>query len=138
MFVFNERIAEEQAVPAWGARGPEFKSRRPDQIITCQSLTELRQFSKESLNRLLGLQVVLVSDERLVPLNRIVGHVSDTFAYAYDFGDDWQHDILLEAKRLSPQYADEPARNTLRCPCRRFGPDAAKCLAFGMTVSRTA
>ena len=38
-----------------------------------------------------------VIDEKLVPLNRIVAHVGDTFEYAYDFGDDWQHDILLEA-----------------------------------------
>lgn len=38
-----------------------------------------------------------VSDERLVPLNRVVKSVGDTFVYAYDFGDNWRHDILLEA-----------------------------------------
>lgn len=38
-----------------------------------------------------------VIDERGVPLNRILDRVGDTFAYAYDFGDGWQHDILLEA-----------------------------------------
>lgn len=38
-----------------------------------------------------------VLDERLVPLNRIADHVGKTFVYAYDFGDGWQHDILLEA-----------------------------------------
>jgi hypothetical protein len=44
------------------------------------------------------------SDERLVPLNRIVGRVGDTFDYVYDFGDDWRHEILLEAILLpSPE-----------------------------------
>lgn len=38
-----------------------------------------------------------VIDERLVPLNRIVDRVGDSFEYVYDFGDDWHHDILLEA-----------------------------------------
>ncbi len=38
-----------------------------------------------------------VSDERLVPLNRIVSRVGDTFDYIYDFGHDWRHEILLEA-----------------------------------------
>jgi hypothetical protein len=41
-----------------------------------------------------------VSDERLVPLNRIVDRVGDTFEYVYDFGDDWRHEILLEAIML--------------------------------------
>ena len=38
-----------------------------------------------------------VMDERVVPLNRIMDHAGATIAYNYDFGDDWQHDILLEA-----------------------------------------
>ncbi len=38
-----------------------------------------------------------VIDERGVPLNRIVDRVGDTLVYAYDFGDGWQHDTLLEA-----------------------------------------
>jgi hypothetical protein len=38
-----------------------------------------------------------VIDERLVPLNRIVDRVGDSLQYVYDFGDDWHHDILLEA-----------------------------------------
>lgn len=36
-------------------------------------------------------------DERLVPLNRIVDRVGETFEYVYDFGDNWRHDVLLEA-----------------------------------------
>lgn len=38
-----------------------------------------------------------VIDEKGVPLNRIIDRVGDTFVYAYDFGDDWQHDVLLDA-----------------------------------------
>ncbi|MCZ2149651.1 MAG: plasmid pRiA4b ORF-3 family protein [Bryobacterales bacterium] len=38
-----------------------------------------------------------VIDEKGVPLSRIVDRVGDTFVYSYDFGDDWQHDVLLEA-----------------------------------------
>ncbi|MCL5742562.1 MAG: plasmid pRiA4b ORF-3 family protein [Acidobacteria bacterium] len=38
-----------------------------------------------------------VIDERHVPLNRIVDRVGDSFEYVYDFGDDWRHDVLLEA-----------------------------------------
>jgi hypothetical protein len=38
-----------------------------------------------------------VIDEKTVPLNRIVDRVGDRFEYVYDFGDDWKHDVLLEA-----------------------------------------
>jgi hypothetical protein len=38
-----------------------------------------------------------VIDEKPVLLNRIVDRVGDSFEYVYDFGDDWHHDILLEA-----------------------------------------
>lgn len=38
-----------------------------------------------------------VMDEKGVPLHRVIERVGDSFVYAYDFGDDWQHDILLEA-----------------------------------------
>lgn len=41
-----------------------------------------------------------VIDEKGVPLNAISARVGDTFVYAYDFGDDWQHDVLLEARLL--------------------------------------
>jgi hypothetical protein len=49
-----------------------------------------------------------VVDERLVPLNRVVDHVGDTFDYAYDFGDDWRHEILLEAIQLPDAEAFYP------------------------------
>lgn len=49
-----------------------------------------------------------VSDERLVPLNRIVARVGDTFEYVYDFGDDWRHGILLEAILLPEADASYP------------------------------
>ena len=31
-----------------------------------------------------------------VPLSRWLKHAGDTMAYTYDFGDDWQHEIVLE------------------------------------------
>lgn len=51
---------------------------------------------------------VKVTDEKLVPLNRIVDHVGDRFEYAYDFGDGWQHEILLEAILLADAEAFYP------------------------------
>lgn len=39
-------------------------------------------------------------DERGVPLNRIAERAGDTFTYVYDFGDNWWHDVLLEAMLL--------------------------------------
>jgi hypothetical protein len=43
---------------------------------------------------LFGLKV---NDERRIPLNRIVNGVGERFDYVYDFGDNWRHQILLEA-----------------------------------------
>ena len=51
-----------------------------------------------------------VSDERPVPLNRISGRVGDSFEYIYDFGDNWRHEIVLEAILLP-----EPAAFYPRC-----------------------
>jgi hypothetical protein len=36
------------------------------------------------------------SDERKVTLGELVGGVGDRFRYTYDFGDDWQHDVVIE------------------------------------------
>jgi hypothetical protein len=49
-----------------------------------------------------------VVDEKLVPLNRIIHHVGETFLYRYDFGDDWHHDIVLEAIMLAEPDAVYP------------------------------
>ena len=38
-----------------------------------------------------------VIDERQVPLGQVVPRVGTQFAYLYDFGDSWEHDLLLEA-----------------------------------------
>jgi hypothetical protein len=37
-----------------------------------------------------------VIDERRVPLGQVVPRVGTQFAYLYDFGDNWEHDLLLE------------------------------------------
>ncbi len=38
-----------------------------------------------------------VIDERRKRLRDVVSQVGTQFVYAYDFGDDWRHDLLLEA-----------------------------------------
>jgi len=38
-----------------------------------------------------------VIDERRERLRDVVSQVGTPFVYAYDFGDDWRHDLLLEA-----------------------------------------
>jgi hypothetical protein len=36
-------------------------------------------------------------DERRVRLSQVLASVGDKIRYTYDFGDDWEHDIILEA-----------------------------------------
>lgn len=36
-------------------------------------------------------------DESAVALAQVAGAVKDTVVYVYDFGDDWRHDIIVEA-----------------------------------------
>jgi hypothetical protein len=38
----------------------------------------------------------LITDYRSVPLNQIAPAVADCFVYLYDFGDSWEHDIIVE------------------------------------------
>jgi hypothetical protein len=40
-----------------------------------------------------------VSNERTVPLSSVLGRIGAKAVYTYDFGDDWEHSIVLE-KRL--------------------------------------
>ncbi len=35
-------------------------------------------------------------DERHVSLGQLIGGIGDRLRYTYDFGDDWQHEILVE------------------------------------------
>lgn len=35
-------------------------------------------------------------DERGVTLGELIGRVGDRLRYTYDFGDDWQHELLVE------------------------------------------
>lgn len=35
-------------------------------------------------------------DERAVSLGELVGDVGDRLGYTYDFGDDWEHEIVVE------------------------------------------
>jgi hypothetical protein len=36
------------------------------------------------------------ADERRVSLGELIGGVGDQLRYTYDFGDDWQHEIVVE------------------------------------------
>lgn len=38
----------------------------------------------------------LVRDERKFSLSALAAKVGDSFEYAYDFGDNWQHDVIVE------------------------------------------
>src|SRR5436309_10032920 len=51
-----------------------------------------------------------VIDERRERLRDVVARVGTQFVYAYDFGDDWRHDLLLEAILLP-----EPDQQFPRC-----------------------
>jgi hypothetical protein len=44
-------------------------------------------------------------DERAVPLSRVLGQGGDALRYDYDFGDGWEHRIVLES--LVPARADD-------------------------------
>ena len=49
-----------------------------------------------------------VMDERRVPLSKILKHVGNQFEYRYDFGDGWEHDLLLEAVLMPDEGASYP------------------------------
>lgn len=36
------------------------------------------------------------TDERAVSLGELIGDVGDRLLYTYDFGDDWEHEIVVE------------------------------------------
>lgn len=38
-----------------------------------------------------------IADEDMVPLGRAIQRKSQKFTYCYDFGDNWDHEILVEA-----------------------------------------
>ena len=52
-----------------------------------------------------------LSDKGTVPLSAVLSRVGAKAKYTYDFGDDWEHSIVLE-KRL-------PADPNLTYPCAR-------------------
>jgi hypothetical protein len=49
-----------------------------------------------------------VVDESRVLLGEVVPHVGTEFAYLYDFGDSWEHDLILEAILLPETAAQYP------------------------------
>ena len=49
-----------------------------------------------------------VVDESHVPLGEVVPRVGTKFAYLYDFGDSWEHDLILEVILLPETTAQYP------------------------------
>ena len=49
-----------------------------------------------------------VVDESRVPLWEVVPRVGTEFTYLYDFGDSWEHDLILEAILLPEATAQYP------------------------------
>ena len=49
-----------------------------------------------------------IVDEKSASLNLVIQKVGETFLYRYDFGDDWHHDILLEAIMIAEPDAVYP------------------------------
>jgi hypothetical protein len=49
-----------------------------------------------------------VFDESRVRLGEVVPRVGTEFAYLYDFGDSWEHDLILEAILLPETTAQYP------------------------------
>jgi len=49
-----------------------------------------------------------VIDESRVPLGEVVPRVGTQFEYLYDFGDSWEHDLMLEAILLPETTAQYP------------------------------
>jgi hypothetical protein len=49
-----------------------------------------------------------VVDESHVPLGEVVPRVGTEFSYLYDFGDSWEHDLILEAILLPETTAQYP------------------------------
>ncbi len=43
-----------------------------------------------------ALEELRMEDERKVRLNELVTEAKDRFEYDYDFGDNWQHEVLVE------------------------------------------
>lgn len=52
---------------------------------------------------------LLCVDERAAPVGA-VAHLGSTFLYTYDYGDDWEHEVLVEA-------VIEPERGPIRLEC---------------------
>ena len=49
---------------------------------------------------------VTVKDERRFALGEVVSKVKTKFLYTYDFGDEWQHELLVE--EILPIAAEQP------------------------------
>ena len=58
-----------------------------------------------------------VTDERKVYLQDIISNPKDNFVYAYDFGDGWEHKVVLE-KILPLDFSESPlvVKGKKACP----------------------
>ena len=44
--------------------------------------------------------------DEVAPLGRLLRKLGDTILYTYDFGDEWEHDVILEG--IDHNYSDDP------------------------------
>ena len=64
-----------------------------------------------------------VYQERKAKLDDLAGRVGDRFTYTYDFGDNWQHEIVVE--EILPGHSERPTAECItgerRCPPEDIG-----------------
>jgi hypothetical protein len=62
-----------------------------------------------------------INDDREMTLGGLVAHPGDRLDYEYDFGDGWQHDILLEAIEDGDDRGPRCVGGAGRCPPEDVG-----------------
>jgi hypothetical protein len=68
---------------------------------------------------------IRIEDERKFTLADLATKVGDKFKYEYDFGDCWQHTIIVEKELFEPGSSDDPYANCVAgkraCPPKDVG-----------------
>jgi len=64
------------------------------------------------------------ADERQVSLGQLISGVGDSLSYTYDFGDDWQHEIVIEDLLDADPEVHYPVPSPRKAPALRRTPAA--------------
>jgi hypothetical protein len=128
----HERVCYRLKVTIRGIRPPIWRRLEVDGALTLAKLHEVLQiafgWTDSHLHQFVAQGVTYgephpdyeweVRDERKVRLRDVLTKVRERMIYEYDFGDDWQHEIVLEA--IEPRVAGV---RLPRCVAgRRHGP----------------